>query len=202
MRTEQIFKTSIILVAVLVLFVKVSEAQEKIELQTVYSLEINISKDDTAVLNKITAVNGTITSFPTIETKYSISVLSPDNNLGVSFLVSDIPIQLNRTVVYPRVPYYSDAKYISVYHQDKEIIKIDLSKEFCNNNKICNLGENQYNCPDDCKQPLKIPWVIIILVGIVLILILLIIFLRKKKPSEKKSSTKDYDALKEKWKRP
>jgi hypothetical protein len=52
--------------------------------------------------------------------------------------------------LFVRVPYFPTAKKILVYHQNKVILLIDLEKDFCNRNGKCDLGENGYNCQQDC----------------------------------------------------
>lgn len=204
MKTSKILKSFMIFSVILVLLMKISIAEEKVELQTIYSMDIEITKDNVATLKKITTVNGTISTFSTTKTDYRIEVLSYDNkklfeeNLSVSFVVLLEPIttiQLNETTIHPRVPYYPTAKFISVYYLNEKILEIDLSKESCNNNKVCNLGENQYNCPEDCKKTVKIPWGLIfaLIVAIVLVLVILL-KIKKKKPAKM-----DYDSLKDKW---
>jgi len=203
----------VVLAILLILFTKVAIAEEKVELQTVYSMDIEITKENMATLKKITAVNGTISTFPTTKQNYRIEVTSYDNkklfeeNVSVSFTIllehvsvinlnkTTIYPNLNKTTIYPRVPYYPTAKFISLYYLNEKILEIDLSTEFCNNNKACNLGENQYNCPEDCKKTVKIPWVwiLILIVAIALVLIILL-KMRGKKPSKL-----DYNSLKDKW---
>lgn len=209
MKISEMLNVSIVLIALLIVFVKVSEAQEKIELQTVYSLSVNITKDNTAMLDRITAVNGTISTFPTTPKDYKIAVISYNNkklfekDFDVSFKILIEPVnytqspvdEVMRRMINLRVPYFSDAKYITISHKGSELLKIDLSKDFCNNNKKCDLGENQYNCPLDCKKTVKIPWTLIFIFTAALILMFIILLkMKKKKPSKL-----DYDSLKDKW---
>jgi hypothetical protein len=53
-------------------------------------------------------------------------------------------------LLFVRVPAFQTATKILIYHLDKVILDIDLSKELCNKNTVCDLGENDYNCPQDC----------------------------------------------------
>jgi len=159
-------------------------------LQTVYQIRAIISRDDSTQLNEITAFNSTLSAFPTSDTGYSIKVVSNDGRnlfdefLGVSFTVSLDPvgvIHLNQTTITTKVPYHSNAKSIGIYHSDKKILDIDLSKDFCNNNSICDLGENIYNCPKDCMPAgtqSEIPWFYIGIAGIAAIV--LVIYLIRK----------------------
>jgi hypothetical protein len=198
-------KMKIIALAILlILFTKVAIAEEKVELQTVYSMDIEITKENVATLKKITAVNGTISTFPTTKQNYRMEVTSYDNkklfeeNVSVSFTILLEPvsvINLNKTTIHPRVPYYPTAKFISLYYLNDKILEIDLITEFCNNNKACNLGENQYNCPEDCKKTVKIPWVWILILVVAIIFVLIILL----KMKEKTPSKLDYNSLKDKW---
>ena len=158
----------------------------KIELQTVYSLQMEIFRDDTATLKNILADTGTISTFPTQKTVYSIKVFGGnqvlfDKNIGVSFLLTLEPlktIQLNSTLIHIRVPYFKNADRIAVYHQNKEILNIDLSKEICNNNSFCEIGENKYNCPEDCKGIQSLSFLLILLM--IILISIIIYFLLKK----------------------
>ena len=198
-------KMKIIALAILlILFTKVAIAEEKVELQTVYSMDIEITKENVATLKKITAVNGTISTFPTTKQNYRMEVTSYDNkklfeeNVSVSFTILLEPvsvINLNKTTIHPRVPYYPTAKFISLYYLNDKILEIDLITEFCNNNKACNLCENQYNCPEDCKKTVKIPWVWILILVVAIIFVLIILL----KMKEKTPSKLDYNSLKDKW---
>ena len=167
-------------------------------------MDIEITKENVATLKKITAVNGTISTFPTTKQNYRMEVTSYDNkklfeeNVSVSFTILLEPvsvINLNKTTIHPRVPYYPTAKFISLYYLNDKILEIDLITEFCNNNKACNLGENQYNCPEDCKKTVKIPWVWILILVVAIIFVLIILL----KMKEKTPSKLDYNSLKDKW---
>ena len=122
----------------------------------IYSIEADVTIDDTAVLKNISAGYGLPSNFPTIETGYMIKVLSNSNaelfsaNLGVSFnIISDPPmnVQLDEVTVHARVPVFPAAKYVAIYHDDKKIMNVNL-ETICNKNGICNVGENIYNCKD------------------------------------------------------
>jgi len=177
------------------------KAQEKIELENVYSFSARIFKNDNVVLlSAVTADVGTVSDFPLSETGYKIKIISHDNknlfnaNLGVSFFLTQNAPELNSTVVSPRVPVYPTAKYIAIYHGNKNIFEIDLSRQLCNNNSICNLGENQYNCPEDCKVAVKeFPWAYAAIVA-ACVAVLLIIFFYKKSGKES-----DWQKIYKKW---
>ena len=160
----------------------------KIDLQTVYSLQVEIFKNDNVVLQSLTAGNGTISTFPTTKRDYSIKVLNSGNkvlfekDIEVSFILlleTMKTVPLNSAIIHVRVPYFSNAKKISIYHFNKEIFSVDLSEEVCNNNFICESGENKYNCPEDCNVKKEFSWFLFIL--IVFLLTIIISFLKKFK---------------------
>lgn len=165
----------------------VASAQGTYQLQTVYALKVQISRNDSTKLLDISATNGTISFFSPNEVGYSVRVYSNMGKelfLGNTYppfnILADQPMPLfNATVEQYRVPFYSDAKSISIFHLDKKILDIDLSSAICNNNGICDLGENGANCPRDCAvAQTQVPWLPI---GIaVLAAVILVIYLIRK----------------------
>ncbi len=163
--------------------------------QPIYSLRMLIFKNDTVELKDIHAETGTISYFPVTETGYTIRVVSFDNkelfgaNLGVSFIIvfeSVESIETDSMVVHVRVPVFDSAKWITIHHLNKEILRIDLSEHFCNKDGFCDLGENRYICFEDCEKYIKpkergsqILYVIIPSLAI-LIAIAIILFRRRK----------------------
>lgn len=195
-------KLQILSLVAFLLFVTNVYAQANI-LQTVYQIRALITKNDTASLNEITSFNSTLSVFPTSETGYFIKIFSQDEkvlfneNLGVSFTITLDPIGVinrNQSSVTVKVPYYPTAKSIAIYHVEKKILVIDLSKQFCNNNSICDLGENVYNCPEDCKQKSEGPslFLYILLIALAILTILILNFIRLRKSAS-------FDSLKQKW---
>jgi hypothetical protein len=176
-------------------------------LQTVYQIRATVYKNDDVKLNEITSFNSTISSFPSLSTGYYIKVISSDGkilfneNLGVSFITILDPVGVinkNETSITAKVPYYPNAQSISIYHNEKKILDIDLSKQLCNNNSICEPGENKFNCNHDCKlvqTPLTFSsyYVYILIVAFILLAILIFNYIRLRK----KSPT--YSQLKQKW---
>jgi len=184
------------------LAINLSNAQGSIQLQTVYSIDIEIFKNDNVILNSISAANATTSHFPTVNTDYKIKVLSNDgqelfnNNLGVSFTISLDPvgiIETNSTTINPRVPFYANAKYIEIYHSGKKILNIDLSNQFCNKNSVCDLGENQYNCSEDCKTKGTNAWFYVYITIAIIATIALLFILRLKRQQS-------FANLSQKWK--
>ena len=151
----------------------------KVELQTVYSLQVEIFRNDEVVLKDISSENGFVSSFPTTSRDYSIKVLGKndkvlfDRDIEVSFVLNLEPIktiQLKSSVVHLRVPYFENAERIKIFHNSKEIFSIDLSEEVCNNNLICEVGENENNCPGDCSVKKEFPISLFILFVVILTL--------------------------------
>lgn len=151
---------------------------EKVEIEPLYSLFMEIEKDGPASLKWIKAEMGIVSTFPDVYNDYSLKVLGPGNQvlfertLGVSFTVELDPIssvEVDKTTYYVRVPCNEKAMRISLFKQGKELLDVDLSKTICNNNLICELGENKYNCPGDCQKKGKVPIFLLLLLLILLI---------------------------------
>ncbi|MFH0711016.1 MAG: hypothetical protein V1944_00390, partial [Candidatus Aenigmatarchaeota archaeon] len=74
MKRKQI--TIIILALVLFSSFITVQSQEKIELQTMYSIILTVFKNDSVILDKIDVMNSTISTFPTYQTNYNLKILS------------------------------------------------------------------------------------------------------------------------------
>lgn len=163
---------------------------EPIKLEVVYSIFAEIYRDDYGVLKEITSDMGMISTFPTLPKEYSVKVLDPknqvlfDEDIEVSFDIFLEPlkvVRLNNTLVHVRVPYFENAMRVKIYHLSKVILDVDLSEEICNNNFICESGENKYNCPNDCEVKKRFPWILYLIIVFLLVglIFLLLKFLRK-----------------------
>jgi hypothetical protein len=172
-----------------IVFFLILSAVKGVEWGTVYSLDMEIFKDDRVILQSITASNGTTSYFPTSNTGYSIRTLSSDGrelfsaNLGVSFtIIFDNKVSTrDSTSINVRVPFSTITKYISIYKGDREISRIDLSKSLCNNNSICEAGENPVNCQHDCAVKGgvgEMPWLYMIIAAVAAVA--LVIYLIRK----------------------
>jgi hypothetical protein len=159
---------------------------DPMKLETVYSMFAEIYKEDTGVLKNISVDIGLISSFPSYQTDYSVKILDPkdkilfDRNIDVSFDVFLEPlkvIEMDKTLIHLRLPYSERANTIRFYHDDKIILEVALSDFICDNNFICEQGENEYNCPQDCKEEKRIPLSLFVLI-VVLLTFLIVVFLR------------------------
>jgi hypothetical protein len=52
------------------------------------------------------------------------------------------------------LPYYPNVKYVEIFNDKGEKqLSIDVSKfAVCNENGICEKGEDEKNCPQDCQE--------------------------------------------------
>jgi hypothetical protein len=134
---------------------------------TMYLIEAEIYANDSSMLKNVTAIYGQESHFLTIDTGYSIAVLSYDHrtlftgNLNlfrrfVDPLPGKMPSQEigieqdNKDSLLVTVPYFKTATEISIYHHNKTLVSINLTNAICNMDGTCNLGENRHNCPKDC----------------------------------------------------
>lgn len=147
------------MILIILIFLNIATAQSK----TVFSIKMEIFKNDTVNIKEISVIEGVESVFPTIDTGYYVKIISITgeelfkNNLGVSFTtifeppIEDLDGRRKSMLIHIRLPYFDDAKRILIYHFDKKIKDIDLFNEICNKNGKCELGENELNCPIDCK---------------------------------------------------
>jgi len=157
----------IALAAACLLVATIAFAQEKIYDGPVYMIMAEISKDDTALLKNIKAGYATENGFSSLDRGYYLEVVSYDQrviykkNLAVSFYIAvelktDEPLptiqQPDKVEVFIRVPYFPEAARIVIRHGTKILLDIDLRKEMCNKNSLCDLGENPRTCPEDCRE--------------------------------------------------
>ncbi|MBD3155117.1 MAG: hypothetical protein GF368_00490 [Candidatus Aenigmarchaeota archaeon] len=162
--------------------------------ELVHSLDMMIYRNDTVELKNLNLIYAKPGEFSERYLDYSVKVFSDDDkilseeNLRVSFLLSLDPIGTiitNSTFVHVNVPYFENGKRIGIFHLDKEILNIDLQKEFCNKDGICGPGENIYSCPEDCsetKDRKSFPFSLLIFLA--LIASLIVVILTRRKPTK------------------
>ena len=169
--------------------------------ERIISLMLTIFKNDTAILNQISLESGTLSHFPTIDTGYYIEILSAKNevlwkrNLGVTFTVDviilpeepesieEVPTETESVSLHVRIPFLETGKEVIVRHEEKPLLRIDLSEHFCVENGVCEreIGETPTICPRDCLKKgigkerimVKILYLILILMILGLIILLL-----------------------------
>jgi hypothetical protein len=121
----------------------------------VYSLKADVYADDRILIKNVTAVYDDPSHFPSAETGYKVRLRSFDGvslfeeNLRISFMQTDSDIKKDKYSLILRIPSFPTAKEISVYHNEKAILEVNLT-ELCNKNKVCDPGENAHICPEDC----------------------------------------------------
>jgi hypothetical protein len=186
-------EAKIIFALFVIVYLLVATAQAE-NFQKVYSIGLEINKNDTVTLEYLNLIEGILSDFPTKDTGYTIKILTPDgkelfsNNLGVAFVIIIDPLGLipsETTSINVRVPYFLNARFIEIYHLDKRIFQIDLSEQICNNNSICEAerGENRYVCPKDCEyvKPETKTSIYLYLIFIVAIFLVIFILIYKTK---------------------
>jgi hypothetical protein len=120
----------------------ISASAQEMAYQKVYSVLLEIYKDDTTVLKSISEEEGVISQFLSINTGYEVKVLSKDKelfggNLPVSFIItmepgeengSAVVFEKNVTTVHFRVPSYENADRIEVYHDTSLIFQYKIQR--------------------------------------------------------------------------
>ncbi|MCX6821173.1 MAG: hypothetical protein NTW30_00170, partial [Candidatus Aenigmarchaeota archaeon] len=90
------------------------------------------------------------------KTVYSIKILDQNLNqlyskdFSLQFVVLDAPVSDNIATVL-MLPYYPNAKTISISKSGEEILTINLEL-LCDNNGVCDNYENYFSCMNDCHS--------------------------------------------------
>jgi hypothetical protein len=67
------------------------------------------------------------------------------------WLLSDPPKLMNMSANSFRLEYPSNSKILTIRHGNRTILLMDLPDETpCNNDRLCDAGENAFGCPADC----------------------------------------------------
>ncbi|MEM5811741.1 MAG: hypothetical protein QW641_00325 [Candidatus Aenigmatarchaeota archaeon] len=127
--------------------------------ETILSLQFNVSKDDTVILEEIKVMEGRSTQY-FVPGDYKIQLLDSGKEVIfeksiniVFFILSEPPIPVDSMIVSLRVTYNPDMRYVRLLHNEKEIFFSEII--VCNNNKVCEASESYLSCPSDC--PLNLP---------------------------------------------
>jgi hypothetical protein len=149
-------------------------AQEAYPEYPVYSLDVDLYRNGSAYLNDIHSEIYYSSDISLLESEYHLLIYDFGNstifreNIPVSFEGEifgesssghiERKFYLNKTTISIQIPVYQNTTRLSITHEDKEMLGIDLRDYFCNKNNVCDLGENHYICPEDClKYPENVP---------------------------------------------
>ena len=125
-------------------------------------LRLDVCKSDDVTLVDLYVDKGVSTVFLGEGTGYSLAVFDASREmvylapLDVDFVVEieddtgGFSYETNSTHVFLRMPYYDNAERMVLYHGDDVIYELDLGKELCNPDDICDARENHLSCPLDC----------------------------------------------------
>jgi len=162
-----VFCSMIILVTNLSL-IDITKAQEDY-LGYSYIIDAYIYNNHTVNLNNLSVIQSQESYFPSSGTGYQIEEYSSEGllfegNLEVSFdeEVTFFPGESNESQKAPlrsqsekawifiRVPGFSNATKLALTYDGTTLIEASLRDYICDKDKICELGESSYICPEDC----------------------------------------------------
>ena len=152
--------------------------------EKVFSARMTIGKDDSVTISSFEVLDGKASSFPEYpDANYLIKIVSFDGRtlfeapMKIDFVVHPFPegeIELNETERSFRLPFFTDAKRIEMYHDGRLIHSLNVADYLCNKNSRCEENENTENCPTDCKksdQPKQESNNFLLILGIILLVI-------------------------------
>lgn len=171
------------LILILIIFTITPKGDNSEEKSLLCYLEIY--KNNSVNLKKISLVDAKPTFIPNISGDYSFQITSIDDNIiyeksfDITFQAysGEELIDLEKTIIFLRLPFFYSAKEIRLIYKDAVIYTIDIAKEICKSdekdglcfnfclnkvldpdcvvcgNLMCETGENYKNCPQDCSAP-------------------------------------------------
>jgi len=66
------------------------------------------------------------------------------------YILSNPPTETDTDTIILNFDYSEQVKYLEVYHNNDQKLKINIKKLLCNKDSVCNENENYLSCPSDC----------------------------------------------------
>ncbi|MEM5813450.1 MAG: hypothetical protein QXU71_03760 [Candidatus Aenigmatarchaeota archaeon] len=191
------------------------------DIEKVYVLYIKVFRNNSIELLDFSATYGNPSQLFDLDSNYSIRIISVDNKilfekpLPIYFIaymtkeeegeIAHGEVILESTLLYLKLPYFPNGKWINIYYLDKLIFSIDISEKLCDNDGICEDFETEYICEKDCikisqyqtkrREEINLTY----LLGLIILIVVLLIFFIKIKNIKNKSfgegnyENKNYD---------
>ena len=201
--------TKILYFLMLLLFSTISVSFGE-DIQKIYVFYAEIYKNNSINLLDFSPNYGEPSTLLDLESNYTIKIISIDKKilfekpLPVFFIAyaqieeeNEIytgEIELNKTTLYLKLPYFENGKWIEIYYLDKLIFSLDISEYICDNDGRCEDFETKYICENDCislepyekeKEKPSFNLFNLLLIILVILIITTAVFLVIKKRREK-----------------